>query len=192
MHLYKIGKVISIGKIYIIFETNYTGNIIYVPNPKRFEKHKSKIIKIYIYIYSSEYTQATYGFETFGQRILFEDLISVNGIGPKTALNILKEGYQNIVQLIQEGDAKALASFPYLGIKSANQLIFELKSKYGNVVLSNTNKKNVPSTEIINPLKTLGFSKKQIDFAITKLTKRESIEKMIEEAIRIISNVKFS
>ncbi len=188
MDLYKVGKIVSIGKTYIILESNYTGQIVYVARPSLFKK--DKIRKVYIYNHHTEYSEAIYGFESFKERILFEDLISVSGIGPKTALNLLKEGHQNAINLISDGDAQKLAKFPSLGLKTANQLIFELKDKYVN--MANKQAGKASAIDVKHSLKTLGFNAKQIDYAMSKLEPKPSIEIMVEEAIRLISNANFT
>lgn len=189
MELFKIGKIVSIGKTYVILENNYTGYIVYVANPNQFIK--DKVIKIYTYLHQSEYSSALYGFSSFKERILFEDLISVNGIGPKTAIAALKMGTDNVSHYIASGDAKSLSSIPQIGIKTANQLIFELRGKYEKFI-SKTTEKKYSTIDIVDSLKTLGFNQKQIDYALTNVTPNQSVEVMLEEAIKSISNAKFA
>lgn len=186
MKLFKIGKVVSIGKTYVILESNYTGYIIYVANPERFEK--DKVMKMFIYEHRSEYSSAIYGFKEFKERILFEDLLSVSGIGPKTALSILKLEAENVISYIQDKNVESLSSIPSVGTKTANQIIFELGNKYKDVK-AKTDGKHLP-VEVASPLKTLGFNQKQIDFAISELKPADSIEILVENAIRLISNAK--
>lgn len=189
MELFKIGKIVSIGKTYVILECNYTGYIVYVANPHQFIK--DKVIKIYTYVHQSEYSTALYGFASFKERILFEDLISVNGIGPKTAIATLKMGHENVSHYIANGDANALSSIPQIGPKTANQLIFELRGKYEKFTAKKDNKK-YSTVDVIDSLKTLGFNQKQIDYAITNITPSDSVELMLEEAIKSISNAKLA
>lgn len=186
MKLFKIGKIVSIGKTYVILESNYTGFIVYVAQPEQFEKDKN--IKLYIYEHRSEYTSAMYGFKTFQERILFEDLLSVSGIGPKTALSLLKLGHENVINYIQLGDHESLSSVPSVGIKTANQIVFELNAKYQNLKIKASGK-HLP-IEVVNPLKTLGFNQKQIDYAVGELKPADNIETLVENAIRLISNAK--
>lgn len=187
MEIFKIGKVVSIGKTYLIFESNYSGHIIYVAHPETFIK--DKVIKLYTYNHVSEYTSAIYGFANFKERIMFEDLISVNGIGPKTALAALKLGCDNIMSYIATEDSKSLSSIPQIGLRTANQLIFELRDKYQNF----KNKTNgISVLQIGESLKTLGFNKKQIEYAIKVVKPAATLEEMVEEAIKVISNEKFA
>ncbi|WP_168380675.1 Holliday junction branch migration protein RuvA [Mycoplasma todarodis] len=192
--LYKIGKIVSIGKNYIILESNYRGEIVYVPRPSDFVA--DKIIKVFIYEYKYENISSLYGFKTFKERILFEDLLGVPGIGPKTGIQIMKEKIKTILGFLLSGDAEALAHLPGLGVKSAKQMIFELQDKYIKLTANKerNNSKNKEGlhivSEIIPTLKTLGFNKKQINSSIHLVKPNKNIEVMVEEAIKLISNAK--
>lgn len=191
MELYKIGKIVSVGKTYIILETNYCGHIVYVASASSWEEDKDKVKKVYLYQHKTDYCEALYGFKGFNERVLFEDLLSVNGIGPKTALNILKEGSENAISLIAQADVKTLSAIPLLGTKGANQIVFELKNKYEKHSFTNE-KTIIASKELRNSLKILGFNQKQIEYAIANTKHQDSVEQLIEEAIKVIANAKFA
>lgn len=180
---FKIGKVVSKNKNYIIFESNYTGYIIYVADANKFEKNKG--IRIYIYIHRNEFTKTYYGFQTFKERILFDDLLGIPGIGPKSAMSLLKQGASHLIQAIVSSDINFIKKTPYIGERTASMIIFELKHKYEKWK-QKENGAHLPS-EISSTLKTLGFKQEQIEYAIKNLKPSESIEDLIEEAIKIIS-----
>ncbi len=186
MNLYKRGTVTSIGKKYIIFENNFTGAIIYTPRTNDFKKGEK--CKVFIYEYRYENLRTIYGFKTIKERILFEDLLSVPGIGPKTAVQILECPIKQLISKIITGNLKDLSELPGLGIKSAKHLIFEMQDKYKNIY-----KDKVGAAKVIDikpTLKTLGFNSNQIKYALKHLTEFKKPEIMVEEAIRIISNEK--
>ncbi|CAM9149405.1 Holliday junction branch migration protein RuvA [Mycoplasma todarodis] len=189
--LYKIGKIVSIGKNYIILESNSKGEIVYVPRPNDFTPEKT--LKVFMYEYKYDNISSLYGFKTFKERILFEDLLTVPGIGPKTGIQILKEKIKIILGFLLSGDAESLAHLPGLGLKSAKQLIFELQDKYAKITSNKKEQKNKKEnlhivSEIIPTLKTLGFNKKQINSSIHLVKPNKDIEVMVEEAIKLISN----
>ena len=184
MKLYKIGKVVSIGKTYIILESNYSGEIIYVARPKEFKKDVVK--KVYVYEHKNDYSDTTYGFFTFKERVLFENLMKVTGIGPKTAISLLVDGVDALIDIIVNNDVASLTNYPTIGSKTAAQIMLELSSTYKNTKTKSEGKLNVH--QIQESLKVLGFSKDQIAFAISKVKPQKNIEPMIEEAIKIISN----
>ncbi len=206
MELYRIGKVVSIGKSYIILESRYSGEIVYVVDAKLFEVNK--VQKVYIFNYRNDYFSALYGFVNFKERTLFENLISVNNIGPKIALNLLRQGADNLIKLITNNQIEELTQVPLLGIKSAKQIVFDLREKYMHYlnkegivsgVKTQTQKVQIQNEvqkencyEVREPLKILGFNQDQINYAIKNLSWHQSLEVMIENAIKLISNVKFN
>ncbi len=190
MEIYKYGKIVSIGKTYLILETNYVGNIIYVGNANSFKVDEWR--KIFVYNYSTEFTTAIYGFSTFNERLIFEDLISINGIGPKIALSLLKNGKDNIISAICNMNIDQLSSYPYINRKTANQIAFELSDKYKKMFKNSRNSKLFLPNEIKNTLKTLGFNNQQINYAIKIINPRNDIQDLVEDAIKVISSAKFT
>ena len=188
MNLYKIGKVVSIGKTYIIVETNNVGTIIYVARPKQFKKDETG--KIFIYEHKSDYSESIYGFGTFKERVLFENLLKVSGVGPKTAINILGDGPEKPVELIATGDAQGLSQYPAIGMKTASQIIIQLKDLYKNIEVIKSGM--ISPNELSVPLKTLGFNNHQIKDAIQNVKPNKNIESLIEEAIKYISHANIS
>ncbi|MGL5205273.1 MAG: Holliday junction branch migration protein RuvA [Metamycoplasmataceae bacterium] len=182
--LYKLGKIVSIAKNYFLFESNYTGYVVYAPEIERFELDKFQ--KIFIYHHKNDYIDVYYGFKDFKERLFFEDLLSIQGIGPKTGISILNEGWKKALDLIVEGDWEKLAKMPHLGQRSARQLVFEFQSKYNALITKKPANKN--EDDLIETLKTLGFNKNQIIHAIANINVNDSIENMIEQAIKVISN----
>lgn len=184
MKLYKIGKVVSIGKTYIVLESNYSGTIIYVARPKEFKKDVVK--KVYVYEHKSDYSETTYGFFTFKERVLFENLMKVAGIGPKTAISLLADGTDVLIDIISSNNIEALKNYPTIGNKTAAQIMLELSSTYQNQ--KNKKEGTLSPSKIHDSLKVLGFSKEQISLAVSKVKPQKTIEPMIEEAIKIISH----
>lgn len=183
--LYKLGKIVSIAKSYFLLESNYTGYVVYAPEIERFELDKFQ--KVFIYRHKNDYVDMYYGFKEFKERLFFEDLLSIQGIGPKTGIAILNEGWKKALDLIAVGDWENLSKLPHLGQRSAKQLVFEFQTKYDKI-LSNKNTFNKTQNELENTLKTLGFSNTQISLALASVDSNSSIEDMVENAIKVISN----
>lgn len=76
-----------------------------------------------------------YGFSTENERILFRQLIKVNGIGPKVALGILSGmNAQDFTQCVLDNNVSALVSLPGIGKKTAERLIIEMRDRLGSVI----------------------------------------------------------
>ena len=182
--IYKLGKIIAKTKTNLIFESNYTGFTLNVANVDKYEIDKFQ--KIFIYEYENDYGKSYYGFKEFKERIFFEDLLSIQGIGPKTAMSILTSNWKEVMKMIAEGNYDEIAKIPYVGLRTARQIIFDFQKKY-NLMLSKENQsKN--KLEVFQTLKSLGFNKNQIDLVANKLEDTNDIEKMVEKAIEIISH----
>lgn len=192
MEIYKIGKISYIGKNYLILEANFSGWKVNIAQPFRFITGENR--RIYIYQHNNEYSNTLYGFDTLKEKILFEDLLTLQGIGPKTALNILENDWEKIALHISAGDEEALSYLNHITPKIARQIVFNFENKYkflmkkDNVEYVEESKKIKQTSEVSNTLKTLGFKENQIDFAMSKIEISPNIENMIEEAIKVISN----
>ncbi len=182
--LYKLGKIVSIAKNYFLLESNYTGYVVYAPEIERFELDKFQ--KVFMYHHKNDYIDVYYGFKEFKERLFFEDLLSIQGIGPKTGIAILNEGWKKALDLIACGDWEKLSKMPHLGQRSAKQLVFEFQSKYDTILTKKTFNKN--QSDLEDTLKTLGFNKNQISHALSNIDENSAIEEMVENAIKVISN----
>jgi len=91
-------------------------------------------INLFTYTYVREDALELFGFESFENLKLFENLIGISGIGPKTAINIFSFGDKNeIVEAIIKADVDFFTAIPRLGKKNAQRIIIELKSKMGGL-----------------------------------------------------------
>ena len=136
MTIYKIGKIINIDKDYLIFENNNIGELINVPDIKRFKEGETR--KIFISSFQNEYSETTYGFEDIKELILFEDLISLQGIGPKKAMLLLNNGWKNITNLLANNEMdKIHQSITYIPPSACRNIFNYFLKKYQKWIESN-------------------------------------------------------
>ena len=181
MLIYKYGKIMHVNTNYLILDHNGEGELIYVPNIERFKK--DEVRKIFISHIQNEYNNTTYGFDNFKELVIFEDLISLQGIGPKIAISILNEGWEKIIAMVANEDKEAL------------QEIFNFKDKYAKLLeklegFETYKMKKVTNnfvTQFEDTMKMLGFKNPQIQYALDKMEINENIEKCVEDAIKLIS-----
>lgn len=194
MTIYKYGKIMHVNTNYLILDHNGNGELIYVPNIERFKK--DEVRKIFISSIENEYSKTTYGFENFKELVLFEDLISLQGLGPKTAISILNEGWEKIINLIADGNKDELEKINYVSSRVANNIVSNYQSKYAKFVEKLVNgedwkAKNKVSNSYNNQfeetMKMLGFKTQQIKYALEKIKITENIEQCVEDAIKLIS-----
>ena len=120
-------------------------------------------IKLYTYTHVKEDALDLFGFLSLEDLKLFENLISVSGVGPKTASGLFSHGSRNeIVEAIIKGNVDFFTNVPRLGKKNAQKIIIELKNKMGSfedLDLSEEGQKI--NSEVIAALKGFGFSTRE-------------------------------
>ena len=148
-------------------------------------------LTILTYLSISENNHDLYGFIEKDERELFLLLISVSGIGPKTAINMLSSVSPNdFKSRLIAGEVKMLTSLPGIGTKTAKRIIIELKDKFVN-----TSKDELPieaneeNVDAFYALKNLGFQNQMIHEAINKVVNQKddlTTENLIKEALKIL------
>ena len=155
------------------------------------------IIKVFTYVKVREDDISIYGFKTQEQLKMFELLISVSGVGAKSALVMLSciEPSDFAIAVISN-DVKVLTKVPGIGNKSAQRIILELKDKLKEEQieekLKDSSKKTKDNSENINEaisgLMVLGYSKKDIEKAFEHLDiDNLSIEDLIKKGLILLS-----
>lgn len=167
MYEYLNGELAHILPTAIVIDVHGVGYQVVFANPYRLQDSLKKQIKVLVQQVVREDSITLYGFISSEERELFQRLISVSGIGPKSAMSILAnddtEGFMNAVE---SGNVTYLTKFPGVGKKTAQQIILDLKGKFE--ALSEVTTKAVISTnqatleEAKEALLGLGYSVKEI------------------------------
>ena len=155
------------------------------------------IVKVFTYVKVREDDISIYGFKTQEELKMFELLISVSGVGAKSALVMLSciEPSDFAIAVISN-DVKVLTKVPGIGNKSAQRIILELKDKLKEEQLEEKlkdsskrlkdNSENI--NEAISGLMVLGYSKKDIEKAFEHLDiDNLSIEDLIKKGLILLS-----
>lgn len=152
------------------------------------------IIKVFTYVKVREDDISIYGFKTQEELKIFELLISVSGVGAKSALVMLScIEPSDFALAVISNDVKVLTKVPGIGNKSAQRIILELKDKLKEEQLEeNSSKKTKDNSENINEaisgLMVLGYSKKDIEKAFEHLDiDNLSIEDLIKKGLILLS-----
>ena len=119
-------------------------------------------ISLNIYTHVREDRIELYGFSSPQEQMLFELLISVSGVGPKTALAITEKGSQALVEAIQQADVRFFTKVPRVGKKSAQKIIIELKSKLGGLKDLDLKPLAGKNQDVSEALQSLGFAEEEI------------------------------
>jgi Holliday junction DNA helicase RuvA len=132
------GQLVSKGTDQIIIEVaGGIGYRVLIPLSTFYSLPDEGTVKLHIHTHVREDALLLYGFLTADERALFILLLSVAGVGPKLALNILSHASPgDLRQAIAASDIKRLATLPGIGKKSAERLVLELKEKINKLGLS--------------------------------------------------------
>lgn len=180
MYSYLTGKVSEINPFGVTIDVNNVGFDVLTPNPYDFKK--DEVLKVYIHHYVREDAIHLYGFITPEAKTLFIKLLSVKGIGPKSAMAILASGnVKDIVNAIELGNDKFLGKFPGIGPKASQQIILDLKGKINLNPKSFVTSTNV--SEVEEALLSLGYKAKEIQKATKNLDGSKSTSILLKEAL---------
>lgn len=157
---YLHGKLINKASNYIILEVSGVGYQIFVGENFLNELRIGYEAEIYTHHQVREEASDLYGFKTLEDLELFELLLSVSGVGPKSALGVISmASASDIKEAIIRGDAVLLTKVSGIGKKTAERLVLELKTKVmrgGNIGISLN--PALGSSDEIDALITLGYS----------------------------------
>src|SRR5690348_4195986 len=126
------GKLSFRNDPYIILDVGGVGYKIYASASILNKAQLNEQITIFTHLHVKEDALDLYGFATQEDLRLFEQFISVSGIGPKTAIGVFTHGSrEQIITALMHADVDFFTSVPRLGRKNAQKLIIELKNKIG-------------------------------------------------------------
>ena len=197
MYEYLTGVVTFINPYYLVIETNGIGYQIALGNPYRYSSKLNKEIKLYVHQVIREDAHLLYGFDSLEEKQLFLSLVSVSGIGPKSALAIMaSDDHSGLIQAVETGDVTYLTKFPGVGKKTAQQMILDLKGKFGelsidtpfNLFDESTAQDATALSEAMEALSALGYSDKEVKRVEKQLKEVENLttDEYLRQALKLM------
>jgi len=184
----------------VIIDAGGIGYEIFVPLSTFYNlPDESGSASLHIYTHVREDTLALYGFHTRLEKNIFMMLISISGIGPRLANNILSGiGPQELLEAIARGDSIRLQAIPGVGKKTAERIALELRDRASKflgqekapVLHIPEGKEKHLFDDALSALLNLGYSVKFAKPALEKARsgiKDVSLEGLIREALRILA-----
>lgn len=145
-------------------------------------------VSLQIHTHIREDAWQLFGFLHLSEKQLFQQLLKVNGVGPKLAMTILSgRTVHEITQAIRSEDAAMLKAIPGIGQKTAERIIVDLKGKIAQLTAQNSpqgalQKGNI-FDEALSALTHLGYTRPQAEIALSRIEKRETLA--LKEMIRL-------
>lgn len=194
MIAYLKGKLVHKEPTYVQIEVNGVGYQVSISLNTFSEIKDREDLKLSTYLHVREDAHVLYGFASEAEKQMFLHLISVNGVGPNTAMVVLS--YMPPPELrsaIVREDAAALQAVKGIGGKTALRLILELKDKLKKDSMEDAAGKpaimhNTMRQEALTALMTLGIAKpaaeKSIDTILKRMGTTISLEELVKQALK--------
>ncbi len=179
------GKVASVGQDALVVDVGGVGYRVRVPRSLLAEvQGAGESITLHTHLHVRENELTLYGCASEAQLELFETLLGVSGIGPRSALNIIANASPEVLrETIARGDAASLAHIPGIGKRTAERLVNELKGKLGEVEGAQWGALSAGDAEVIAALTALGYSVAEARQALAGLP--PAGEQPLEERVRL-------
>ena len=196
MYAYISGKIADKANNYVVIDNGGMGYKIFM-SPSVIEKlpDVGEFQKIHTYYYVREDVISLYGFLTNEELRMFELLLSVSGIGAKSAIQILSSITPSSFAIaVISNDVSKIVKIPGIGNKTAARIILELKDKLKTEQAISKNEQvkeaiheSEKDTEAVVALQVLGYTRKEIEKALEKFeTQNSTVEEIIKKALSIL------
>ena len=193
MYAYIKGSLEVKTKGYIVIDVNGIGYKIFMSETAISELGEiGQVVKVHTYLKVKEDEMSLYGFNTNEELRMFELLLSVSGIGAKSAINILSNITPSSSALaVITNDVAKIKALPGIGPKGAQRIVLELKDKLNkeqDIEEVEKKEEKVIDTqkynEAISALQVLGYSKKEIEKALQGINGELAVEEIIKLGLK--------
>lgn len=181
----------------VIVDTAGVGYQIFIPLSTFYQlPDEMEKVSLYVYTHVREDMLQLFGFQTVTEKEIFLLLISVSGIGPKLALNILSGiGLEDFLSAIINADSERIAAVPGVGKKTSQRITLELKEKVSDLLkgidVQPIEKVQIRNKEVyddaLSALINLGYPGRSAKNAIENVLRNDSeinLDTLLKEALR--------
>jgi Holliday junction DNA helicase RuvA len=191
MIAYLSGILIDIREQSVIINVDGVGYEVFTPSHARTLLSTGMSLELWIDTIMRETSLELFGFTEKDEYTLFKKLITVSGVGPRTALGVLESApLSHIVQAIQDNDASPLTKISGIGKKTAEKIVIELRDKLQNFVYDTPSSQHRMQTEQLREaLLAMGYSATQVRESLLHTTTDSDadISVRIKEALKFLS-----
>lgn len=179
------GRVLSLSDDSLIVDVGGVGYRVRVPRSVLDELDgPGDTITLHTHLHVRDNEMTLYGCASEEQLSLFEALVGVSGVGPRSALNIISSvAPETLREIIARGDAVALARIPGIGRRTAERLVVELRDRLGAPGIPSLASLSTGDAEVVAALTGLGYSVAEAQQALRTLPPGASLT--LEERIRL-------
>lgn len=148
-----------------------------------------KPLEVYTYHHIREDVQILFGFQSKRDHQIFTLLLTVSGVGPKTAYGVSSYSTPDaLIQAITHNEVAFFKGIPGLGTKTAMKIILELSQKFKTDFKMEKMYLSDDDKTVVDALVSLGFKSQEAKDILQKVPKDLSVEQRITEAIRLATS----
>lgn len=174
------GTIIEMLDRGVVIETGGIGYLVFTPFPPA---QLGDVATLHTHMVIRDDAHELYGFTSVMEKALFSILISVSGVGPKTALQMLTlYTLPELVRSIKDGDAKAVSLVPGIGKKTAEKVVIDLKDKLDGF----TTAANGVSSDLLEALLSMGYKEHAIRSVLSTIDGELPLPKQITIALQLL------
>lgn len=181
------GKVVRTTATSAVIDVAGVGYEVLVPENQLSELKPGQAATLITYHHVRENADELFGFSGFEARDLFELLISVSGVGPRSALSVMSLGDQvQIRQAIAADNAVFISGAAGIGQRSAQRICSELKDKVGGLAGQPITGGEIDD-EALEALLSLGYNRQQAARALSRIDRAQPSEDQVKQALKGLS-----
>jgi Holliday junction DNA helicase RuvA len=180
---------------FIILDVQGVGYRVHIPFSTYYELPEAGgAATLQVYTHVKEDGINLYGFRTMAEKELFQLLISVSGVGPKLASNILSNiGAADLSDALVRGDLGRLSAIPGIGKKTAERLVLELREKLKKLAPTALAQETPPAAaaadvreDVLSALVNLGYKEAMVQKALDGLSLEagQTVEELLKQALK--------
>lgn len=179
------GEITQIEENAVIIEIGGIGLRVFVPKPLREHMNTGEVIFLFTHLVVREDDWKLYGFESQADRELFNTLLGVDGVGPRTALAVLSTLNLDTVQrAVFSNEPELLSRVPGVGLKTAQKMVLSLRDRLKPISgLEKIAAMSESDSEVLAALTALGYSVVEGQTAIQSIPK--DAPDNVEERLRL-------
>lgn len=146
-------------------------------------------VEVWVYTHVREDALQLFGFSSELEKALFLSLLKVNGIGPKSAMNILSGAPSGqIAQWIEDSNVGALVKLPKLGKKSAEQIVLTLQGKLVRAGEASGDQRFRARSQIVSALVNLGFRIGDVERVVDHMPPETELEAGLRQGLAALTS----
>lgn len=148
-------------------------------------------IEAYTYHHIREDIQLLFGFKEKNEHHAFKLLLSVSGVGPKTAFTVISyTGVDPLIAAVTSNDVEYFSKIPGLGKKTAMKIVLELSQKFNTEFKLEKMHLSENEKTIVDALVSLGFKSSEAKNILPQISKDLPLEEQVRQAIRLATHHK--